>query len=52
MIGDVHQEICLFWFKSNLLALYEEHIVSRSSTEAKYQNLANVVAEMTWLQSL
>ncbi|PON78095.1 LOW QUALITY PROTEIN: hypothetical protein TorRG33x02_239320 [Trema orientale] len=30
----------------------KQHTVSRSSTEAEYRSLANIVAEITWLQSL
>ena len=30
----------------------KQHTVSRSSTEAEFRALANLVAELTWLQSL
>ena len=30
----------------------KQQIISRSSTEAKYRSLANVTAEILWLQSL
>lgn len=30
----------------------KQHTVSRSSTEAEYRGLANVVAELSWLESL
>ncbi|RVW17358.1 Retrovirus-related Pol polyprotein from transposon RE2 [Vitis vinifera] len=39
---------------SNLIAWHskKQYTISRSSTEAEYRNLANLVLELTWIQSL
>ncbi|PON95767.1 hypothetical protein TorRG33x02_085960 [Trema orientale] len=44
---------CLY-FGENLVSWHykKQHTVSRSSTETEHRSLANLVAEITWVQSL
>lgn len=52
MIVDLLEVSVFFWWQLGLVVIRKQRAVARSSTKSEYRALAQVAAELTWVQSL